>query len=130
MSYDLYFWRQEPSITASPEDVLNQLQDGVSVHGVAPLPLSAITTAFQRRFPYISIGDAELNWEGAGSYFQVGFTFLDSKTVTCIAVSCGYQLLDSPDTMNSIIDAANFLGCALYDPQTSQRYEQPEPQSA
>jgi hypothetical protein len=46
-----------------------------------------------------------------------------------IAVTCGYSLLNSEATMTRISDACNTLGCALYDPQTGKRYEQPEPGS-
>ena len=38
----------------------------------------------------------------------------------------GDELLENPDILNAIIDAAASLGCALYDPQTAKRYEQPE----
>ena len=130
MSYDLYFWRQDPSVTASTEEVLDQLQDGASVPGIAPLPLASVKDAFRREFADIEIGDGQLRWEGAGSDFLVDFTFLDTKVVTSVVVTCGYKLLHSPDTMNTIIDAVGSLGCALYDPQTSQRYEQPDPRDA
>jgi hypothetical protein len=130
MSYDLYFWRQASSVTAKPDELLSQLQDAVSLPGISSFPLTTVKEAFRSHFPDIAIGDGGLDWEGAGSYFQVGFTFLDAHTVTCVSVSCGFKLLDSPDTMNTIIEAVTSLGCALYDPQTGQRYEQPDPTNA
>ena len=63
-----------------------------------------------------------MNWEGQGSYFNV--TWPPCPT-NAIMVSCGYKLLDSPDTMNQIIDLATEFGCALYDPHVGKRFDEP-----
>lgn len=124
MSYDLYFWRQDPSLIAEPGELSAQLQDGVSIPGIVPLHLENVVSALRANFPEIQPNGRGYMWEGAGSYFDAHFTFLDAATVTCVTVNCGFELLKSPDTMNLIIDAFLSLGMALYDPQTGERYLQ------
>jgi len=117
MSYDVFFWREQPGTHLDPDDVLSTLEDTVEMPGIVPLPRDTITSAFRQHFPDLAVGDAELEWEGDGSYFQVGFTFLDEQRVTLSAVNCGYQLLKSPSAMQHIAAVASSLGCRFYDPQ-------------
>jgi hypothetical protein len=50
--------------------------------------------------------------------------------VNLVIANCGYELLKTPEAVNRLIEAfATSLGCALYDPQTGERYEQVEPTS-
>lgn len=126
MSYNLYFWRQERNLGETPAEICGRLTDNAAVAGVAVLPRAMVRQKFRESFPDISDSDANLDWEGAGSYFQVGYNHVDENNVNCIIITCGYKLLDSPDTMNLIIDVGNSLGCALYDPQAGMRYAQPE----
>lgn len=112
-----------------PEQIVDLLAEDRPVDGVAVFPRTVVRAAFRRSFPDIVDGDADLDWEGAGSFFQVGFAHATEKDVHMINVYCGHSLLKSEETMNRIIDACNSLGCALYDPQTGQRYEQPEPKN-
>jgi hypothetical protein len=128
MSYDIYFWRQTKELQVPPEQIVDRLGQDTPLDGVATFPRTRVREVFQKAFPEIVDGDAELDWEGAGSYFQVGFGHATETDVQMIVVSCGYSLLKSEATMNRIIDACRSLGCALYDPQTGQRYGQPEPQ--
>ena len=126
MSYDLYFWREECPLGKTPNEISGMLTDDATVAGVATFPRSTVRQRFRDAFPTIVDNDIGMDWEGAGSYFQVGFNHSDGKNVNCIIVTCGYQLIQSQDTMNLIIGVVNSLGCALYDPQTGQRYQQPE----
>lgn len=126
MSYDLYFWREERTLRKTPDEIRRMLTDDATVAGVATFPRSTVRQRFRDALPAIVDNDVGMDWEGAGSYFQVGFNHSDEKSINCIIVTCGYQLLKSPDTMNLILGVANSLGCALYDPQTGQRYQQPE----
>jgi hypothetical protein len=89
-----------------------------------------VREVFRKSFPDIVDGESGLDWEGASSYFRVGFAYANEKDVHMIIVTCGHSLLKSEETMNRIIDGCCSLGCALYDPQTGQRYEQPEPKDA
>ncbi|WP_162086502.1 hypothetical protein [Lentimonas sp. CC8] len=128
MSYDLYFWREERNLKNDPQDVIETLSADKPIAGIATFSRDKIREKFKLDFPGIVDGDISLDWEGEGSYFQVSFTHADKMSVNCIIVTCGYKLLDSPDTMNRIIDVGSHFGCALYDPQTNERYQQPNSQ--
>lgn len=129
MSYDLYFWRETRKQRRKPEATCKLLcEEEQELAGIELLSVAAIKACFQEFFPEISDNGHELDWEGAGSYFQVTWPVCSQPGVTtAFCVTCGYQLLDSPDTMNRIIDVGTHLGCALYDPQVNQRFDQPEP---
>ena len=123
----MYFWKQTKDLQMRPEQVVDRLAEDKPLDGVATFPRTLVREVFRKAFPDIVDRDADLDWEGAGSYFQVGFGHATERDVHLISVFCGYSLLKSEDTMNRIIDACCSLGCALYDPQTGERYEQPEP---
>jgi hypothetical protein len=117
MSYDIFFWREQPGATVDAEQVLSELEDTVEFPGIVSQPLDVVRRAFQQHFPDITGGAGALDWEGDGSYFRAGFTFLDERTVSMISVCCGYELLKSPQAMQRLSDVATSLGCRVYDPQ-------------
>ena len=110
-----------------PEKVVDRLGEDVPLDGVSTFPRTLVREVFKKTFSDIVDSDFDLNWEGADSFFRVGFGHANERDVHLISVYCGHSLLKSEETMNRIIDACCSLGCALYDPQTGQRYEQPEP---
>lgn len=124
MAYSLYFWRETEAALATADEVCAQLCEELAVPGVAQLPMDRIRQSFVDAFPGIKEGASGLEWEGSGSYFEVEWSPARCNLLT---VLCGYKLLKSPDTMNRIIDVAAKFGCALYDPQTGERYQQPDP---
>ena len=126
MSYDLYFWREEKATGNSPEEMMNLLQDDGPQPELATWPISKVKDTFREFFPEVTDEGLQLWWEGAGSSFNVGFGYSDERHAKMFVVMCGYKLLDSPDTMNRIIDVGHRLGCALYDPQENQRFQQPD----
>jgi hypothetical protein len=117
MSYDIFFWREQPGATIDAEQVLRELQDTVEFPGIVSFPLETARHAFIHEFPDISDVGSSLEWEGDGSYFQVGFTFLDERTISSTTVCCGYELLKSPRAMQRLSSVAGSLGCRVYDPQ-------------
>jgi hypothetical protein len=117
MSYDIYFWREQPGVEIHPEQVLDELEDTVEFPGIVALPLDTVRQAFRKEFTDITDGGSSLDWEGDGSYFQVGFTFLDERTVSSTTVCCGYELLKSPRAFQRLTSVATSLGCRVYDPQ-------------
>lgn len=117
MSYDLFFWREEPGAALDPDEVL-ETDDGVKLPGIVPMSRETVEAAFSERFPESEVGAAGIDWEGDGSYFQAGFTYLNTREVTLVGVCCGYELLKSPRTMDRLCDVAKALGCRLYDPQS------------
>ncbi len=125
MSYDLHFWREDTATGRKPVEVRDLLLEGNDVPQLATWPIEGVKAAFHRHFPDIDDQGVRLWWEGDNSYFYVEFRYADEKQVQMISVSCGWKLLDSPDTMNRIIDVGHSLGCALYDPQVDERFEQP-----
>lgn len=127
MSYDLYFWRQTKAFTKKPEEIIDLLSADEPISGVASFPRERARAAFKEFFPDIVDGDFQLDWEGAGSYFQVAFSHANEKEAHMIIVTCGYELLKTPAVMNRIIEAGGVLGCAVFDPQTGVRGKQPDP---
>ena len=125
MSYDLYFWREEKELGLPPDKIAEILSEDQHISGISTFKREDISDAFIKEFPDIVDENIQLDWEGAGSYFQVEFTYGPEKRINSIIVTCGYKLLDSHETMNRIIDVCAAFGCALYDPQTGERYQQP-----
>ena len=117
MSYDIYFWREQPGAEIDVEQLLSELEDTVQFPGIVGIPLDTMRQAFKKEFPEVTGGAGSLDWEGDGSYFQVGFTFLDERTASLISISCGYELLKSQQDMNRLEKVAESLGCRIYDLQ-------------
>ena len=117
MSYDLYFWREQPGARIDADQILSQLQDTVELPGIVSLPLDTVSQAFRREFPDITDGGSSLDWEGEGSYFQVAFTFLNESTASSTIVCCGYELLKSARAIERLHSVASVLGYRVYDPQ-------------
>ncbi len=130
MSYALYFWRQAASHAEPAPAVCARLCRDEEPAGVGWLPLDEVKARFAAALPGIEDAGTELRWEGAGSYFEVSWPVGSKPRHTlALLVRCGYGLLQSPETLNRIVEVANTFGCALYDPHTGTCYEQPEPSS-
>ena len=125
MSYDLYFWRQAGSLSTSPEEVKNWRKK-TNRSQVDSFPREVVRRSIRESFPDVQDGDFELIWEGAGSYFQITFGHTTERDVQLIVATCGWSLLDSPKTINQLIDTMLRLGCGVYNPQTGNLTEQPD----
>ena len=121
MSYDLWFWRQSKPLPLTLDQICEALAEEDDIDGIETLPIEQIKQALIDEFPNIDDQLSSMIWDGNDSYFQVSWPVSASH----IAVSCGYKLLDNPDPLNRVIEAMGRFGCALYDPQTGERYEQP-----
>ena len=119
MSYDLLLWREQPGTSVDVSSLLDLDEEAADVPGLVPLPLAEVERAFQAEFPDITVGGAELDWEGAGSYFQVGYTFSDERHASTISVMCGYELLKAPDVFERLHRVAEALRCRYLDLQQS-----------
>jgi hypothetical protein len=117
MSYDLFFWREQPDASIDAEQLLSELEDTVKFPGIVAQSLDTVRSAFKQRFPDIAGSAGSLDWEGDDSYFQGEFTSFDERTVSMITVCCGYELLKSPQAMQRLSEVATSLGCRVYDPQ-------------
>ena len=125
MSYDLVFWREQAGTRMDVQELL-RLTDTEELPGLVPLPLAEVEAAFLGEFPEAFIGGANIDWEGAGSYFQVGYTFADESHVSTISVTCGYLLLEAPETFGRLRYVADALGCCYHDLQQSEPDPAPE----
>ena len=122
MSYDLWFWRQTKPSELSLDAICDTLAEDKLLDEIAVLPIDDIKAAVIAEFPDIEDELTSMIWDGNDSYFQVSWPV----TATHVSVSCGYKLLDNPEPLNRMIDVMAGFGCALYDPQTGERYSQPE----
>ncbi len=128
MSYDLYFWRQTRKFSQTGSEIVDLLSADKPVPGIEAFSRERVRAVLRRFFPDIVDGDFQLDWEGKGSYFQISFAHSDEKHVHLIVVNCGHELLKAPEVPNRITEACGTLGCALFDPQSGKRYEQPDPE--
>ena len=129
MSYELYFWRQTKDTPLSPLETMNLLSTDQPVEGISSFPRSEVRAVLREYFPEIEDGDSELTWKGDGSYFQISFAHPSDTEVHMIIANCGYELIKGQNAVNRLIEACTGFGCALYDPQTNERYQQPEPRT-
>ncbi|SRR6266436_3415355 len=129
MSYGLYFWRQTKDLEMRPGEIIDLLSEDKPVEGIAAFPRDRVRAVLKEYFPNIQDGDFDLTWEGDGGYFQIGFAHADERKINLIIAHCGFELVRSQRAVNRLIDACASLGCALYDPQTDKRYEQPDLQT-
>lgn len=131
MSYALYFWRETAAQTDSTDALCNRLCEDEEVEGIAALPVAQLKSRFAQEFPGVEDNLTELNWEGAGSHFEVSWSPSSMPDYTLLViVDCGYLLLRSPETMDRIVILLGEFGCAVYDPQTGERTRQPLPKGA
>lgn len=118
MSYDLCFWRSWPDDESEPTVIYESLAEDSEPYGLVWLPVDAIKAQFLKVFPDIVVESTEMNWEGAGSYFQIHWAIGSKPGHTLgIHISCGHNLLDSPQTMRQLMSVARQLGCGVYNPQ-------------
>lgn len=122
MSYDLWFWRQTQPSELSLDAICDQLGEDNVIDGIARLPIKDIKAAIVAEFPDIEDGLTSMTWNGNDSYFQIYWPVF----ATYVSVSCGYRLLENPEPLNRLINVMAGFGCALYDPQTGERYAQPD----
>src|SRR5678815_4171759 len=66
MSYDLYFWREEPSARIDIDRFFDELDDTVEFPGIVSLPLETVKQAFRQQFPDAKDGGGSLDYEGDG----------------------------------------------------------------
>jgi hypothetical protein len=122
MSYDLVFWRQAAGTTADPKGAYESLLDGASVDGLAALPIDDILTAILAAFPGAvrePNGSSEwVIWQGNDGADVIEVWWSPQHFhVVCRHVHS--------DDMNTLIEIAGAHGCALFDPQTGERFNQP-----
>src|ERR1041385_4500599 len=117
MSYDIFFWREVPGANLDPERVFHELEDGLGLAGVIPIPLKTVMATFQQHFPGIQECEGVLDWTDRGS-FQVSFTWLDEQTITLGTIYCGpdLNLETNPATVQGVAQVVIALGCRAYDP--------------
>jgi hypothetical protein len=116
MSYDLAFWKQKPTCTASPSSIYGELLEGRAVDGLETIRTAEFVARIHQRFPGITT-DGELTfWEGGGKRGMFELHSSDQHVHFCCRQMSG-------DDMNILIDVAAELECPLYDPQEDRRFD-------
>jgi hypothetical protein len=120
VSWDLAFWKPQAS-SEQPEAIYEALAEGGEPQGLAWLAVDTVKGDFQARFPDITDDGTELNWEGAGSYFQVTWLVGSKPRHTLgVFVSCGWNLLEQPAVIERLRSVGSGLGCRVFDPQEGE----------
>lgn len=124
MSYDLYFWRQEPECSLSPAEIVGRLEESNTpdIPGLAHLDTARLIVRLREVLPEIYENQTtdpdfplQLIWEDKDdNAFLVHWSE--------IHVSIESHGVDG-EILNKIIDVALEFGCRLYDPQTDVRYD-------
>ena len=121
MSWDLAFWKPGGPSGEEPAAVYEALAEDGEPEGLAWLPVDAVKAAFRAAFPDVQDGWTELNWEGAGSYFQVTWpTGSRPRHTLGVFVSCGWSLLDQSAVIDRLRSVGRALGCGVFDPQAGE----------
>jgi hypothetical protein len=121
VSWDLAFWRPAGPAPGGPAAVYAALIEDGEPDGVAWLPVSEVQAAFRAAFPGIADNGTGLDWEGAGSYFQVSWRVGSEPRHTLgVFVSCGWSLLDQPEVIERVRAVGLGLGCGVFDPQAGE----------
>ena len=119
MSWDLAFWKPAGSVPGDPVEVYHALIEDGEPDGLSWLPVSEVKDRFRSAFVGIADDGTELDWEGAGSYFQVSWSvgFKPQHTLG-VFVSCGWSLLERPEVIEQLRAVGVGLGCGVFDPQS------------
>jgi hypothetical protein len=120
MSYDIFFWRETPGANLDPDRIVDDLEDMMTMPGIVPISLETVNATFRQIFPECKDCGGTIEWEGEGSYFHVGFTFLDEKTITLGTISCGYELVKNRAAMERLAQTFSALGCRVHNPQQAE----------
>lgn len=115
MSYDLIFWKQKPTCTASPSAIYKALLDGQIVEGLETISTAQVVARIGQRFPGIVTDGGLTFWDGG----KRGMFELYSSPQHFHA--CCRQM--SGDDMNILIEIAAEFDCPLYDPQEDRRFD-------
>ena len=122
MSYDLSFWRQTTGCGLDPLTVYNELNDEHHVEGLVDLPIDAILGRVMQAFP-------AAQREPNGQYEWVVWISDDETQMFEITWSNQHVRADFrplvADIANTLVDIAIDFGCAVFDPQTGERFAQP-----
>lgn len=121
MSWDLAFWKPGGYFDEEPAAVYELLAEDGEPEGLAWLPVDEVKAGFRAAFPDITDGGTELNWQGAGSYFQVSWPVGSRPRHTLgVFISCGWSLVDQPAVIERLLAVGQALGCGVFDPQSGE----------
>ncbi len=119
MSWDLAFWKG--SSPEQPVAVYHALIEEGEPKGLAWLSVDEVKAGFRASFAHIDDDGTELNWQGAGSYFQVTWpTGSEPRHTLGVFISCGWSLLDQPAIIERVRAVGLGLGCGVFDPQSGE----------
>lgn len=115
MSYDLTFWKQNPTCSTPPSSIYRDLLSGSVVEGLETIPTTAFLARVHQKFPGITEEGGLVFWEGGNrGMFEL---YSSSQHVHF----CCRQL--SVDDVNAVIEIAAEFDCPLYDPQVDRRFD-------
>lgn len=121
MSWDLAFWKPAGPASDDPAGVYQSLIEDGEPTGLVWLPVAAVQAGFRASFADISDNGTGLDWEGAGSYFQVSWPVGSRPRYTLgVFVSCGWSLLERPEVIERVRSVGVGLGCGVFDPQSGE----------
>ena len=123
MSLDLVFWRQSETATTAPVDIMTALLDEVRPDDVLDIDIEAVLSELLAAFPGAvrepnGPHDEWIVWEPQ-----------DEDGMFEASWSAAHLLINArggldTEHLNTIIDIALDHGCALYDPQLDERFQQ------
>ena len=115
MSYDLAFWKQRPTCTASPSQIHGELLDGRAVDGLETIPTDEFVARVHQCFHGIVSEGGLTYWEG-GERGMFELYSSGQHVHFCCRDMEGEE-------MNALIDIAAEFECPLYDPQVDTRFD-------
>ncbi len=115
MSYDLTFWKQKSTCTASPSHIYGALLEEGVVDGLEAILTAEFIERIHQEFPGIVTEGGLTFWEGGERGMFEVYTSHQHVHFVCREMTS--------DDMNSLIGIAAEFDCPLYDPQLNTRFD-------
>ena len=116
VSYDLVFWRQTPDEARLPKNIYEALMAGDEVRDLPELPVAQYISRILEVVPGAVLDETQIHWESQDQRAACVVGWSSRSVVVNLTGDWPHSLA------NDFIDVGSEFGCALYDPQTDERF--------
>ena len=122
MSHDLVFWRQNTDEVRTPTEIYEAICSGQPVDGLIELDIDGVLDRVSAVVDGVEREDEhhQLHWTSSDQSTSFVVEWTSHWLIVLLTGSWSNQIA------NDLMQAAFDGGCALYDPQVNQRFQQPD----